>query len=356
MTDGINNMIVEFSENIMSPNSKISEAIELLNNEPLKIIFVLDKTKSLVGTVTDGDIRRGTISGLNQSDSVSQIMNKNFTYFTDEVNSIFIENEMNSRDLLAIPILDKDKRVLRVHALKDLSYPEFVENTAIIMAGGFGKRLGVLTRDTPKPLLKIGKKPILLIIIENLKRYGFKNFIISLHYLPDKIKDFLGSGDDYGINIKYVIEKEPLGTAGCLSLIQDSLSGNNLVVNADVLTDIDYRGLLDFHTKKNSAITVCTREYIHEIPFGVVNVSNGIIKSIEEKPSIKSWVNAGIYVINFDQLPILKKDKYLDMPDLLESTLAEGEKVSNYEISNYWIDIGQIHDYEKAQLDINNNL
>ena len=134
------------------------------------------------------------------------------------------------------------------------------------------------------------------------------------------------------------------------------MSGNNLVVNADVLTDIDYRGLLDFHTKKNSAITVCTREYIHEIPFGVVNVSNGIIKSIEEKPSIKSWVNAGIYVINFDQLPILKKDKYLDMPDLLESTLAEGEKVSNYEISNYWIDIGQIHDYEKAQLDINNNL
>ena len=162
MTDGINNMIVEFSENIMSPNSKISEAIELLNNEPLKIIFVLDKTKSLVGTVTDGDIRRGTISGLNQSDSVSQIMNKNFTYFTDEVNSIFIENEMNSRDLLAIPILDKDKRVLRVHALKDLSYPEFVENTAIIMAGGFGKRLGVLTKDTPKPLLKIGKNVVVI--------------------------------------------------------------------------------------------------------------------------------------------------------------------------------------------------
>lgn len=356
MTDGINNMIVEFSKNIMRPDSKISEAIELLNNEPLKIIFVLDKAELLVGTVTDGDIRRGTISGLNQSDSVSQIMNKNFTYFTDEANSIFIENEMNSRDLLAIPILDKDKRVLRVHALKDLSYPEFIENTAIIMAGGFGKRLGVLTRDTPKPLLKIGKKPILLIIIENLKRYGFKNFIISLHYLPDKIKDFLGNGADYGINIKYVIEKEPLGTAGSLSLIQDSLYGNNLVVNADVLTDIDYRGLLDFHAKKNSAITVCTREYIHEIPFGVVNVSNGIIKSIEEKPSIKSWVNAGIYLINFDKLPILKKDKYLDMPDLLETTLAEGEKVSNFEISNYWIDIGQIHDYEKAQLDVNNNL
>jgi len=350
-------MIVDFHQNLIQLKQSFSDAISLLNNASLKILFVIDHKDQLIGTVTDGDIRRATIRGVNQSDPIYEAMNKDFIYFMDEPNSFFIENEMFTKDLVAIPILNRNGTINKVHALHDFSKPDKISNTAIVMAGGFGKRLGALTKETPKPLLKIGKKPIIQIIIENLKRFGFNKFLITLHYFPEKFIDFLGDGSNFGIEIDYIIEESPLGTAGCISLIKKkNISGSNLIINSDVLTEINYSELITNHLNSKSAITICTREYHHEIPFGIINTYEGSVKNIDEKPLIKSDISAGVYMINFEELYSIPDNTYVDMPELINKMIALNKKVSVYKIQDYWIDIGRIKDYERAQLDFNNHV
>jgi dTDP-glucose pyrophosphorylase len=350
-------VLVDFKNNLITENLKLSDAIVLLNDAALKILFIVRSKNRLIGTLTDGDIRRATISGHHLSETVSVAMNKSFTFFDATANPFFIEEVLFRKDLVAIPILSKTKEIINVHSLHDFSKTLILNNKAIIMAGGFGKRLGHLTQDTPKPMLKIGKKPIILLIIENLKKYGFKDFIISLHYLPEKIMEFLGDGSSYGINIEYIIEPSPLGTAGALFLVKDKgVNGSNLVINSDVITEINYINLIEQHLNIDSSITICTREYTHRVPYGVVMTKNNKVTSIEEKPSIKSNVSAGVYLINFDHLENRSYEKYQDMPDLVREMISSGKKVSQYQIDNYWIDIGQVHDYERAQLDFINNV
>lgn len=350
-------MLVDFSKNQVQCNLSIKASIELLDKLELKILFIIDKDKKLVGTVTDGDIRRAIINNNQLSHSVDIAMNKNFVKCNKESELFDIESKILKNDLQAIPIIDNDGKITEVHAAGIHLNQIKKDNTVLLMAGGFGTRLIPLTDDCPKPLLKVGEKPIIQTIIENFIEYGFQKFVISTHYKSEMIKDYLGDGKNLNCSIEYLQEDYPLGTAGCLSLLSEyHLNKPIFMMNADILTKVNFNNLLDFHIKAKSSITMCVRHYTHQIPYGVIKTNNHFIESIDEKPTIVSKVNAGIYVINSDIIKLLDKGIKIDMPSLINNELEKNKAAVNvFPIHEYWLDIGQIEDYKKAQVDFISN-
>ena len=350
-------MQIDFKNNLVTPSCTLKSCISQLNDLELKILFVVNDDLKLIGTVTDGDIRRAILNGLNLETIIDKAMFSDFVKYYDEQSISKLENEILSNDLQAIPILNKDNTIKAVHAAGMHLKQSSKQNTVVLMAGGFGSRLRPLTDDCPKPLLKVGEKPIIEIIIENFIKYGFTNFIVSTHYMAQMIKDHLGDGSNLNCTIEYIEEKTPRGTAGCLSLIEKkSLSSHVFLMNADVLTNVNFKQLLDFHENTTASITMCVRDYTHQIPYGVVSSNNEYIESIEEKPTNTSKVSAGIYVINNKVLHKLNKGEHLDMPALISKEIKEKESsVVAFPIHEYWLDIGQIGDYKRAQVDFISN-
>ena len=350
-------MLIDYIENLTHLNSPVKDCIELLNKLELKILFIVDENKKLAGTVTDGDIRRAILNGKELSDPIHIAMNKNFIKYFEGSDISEIERKILKDDLQAIPIINDDGIILEVHAAGAHLNQALKQNTVLLMAGGFGTRLMPLTDDCPKPLLKVGEKPIIHTIIDNFIEYGFHNFVISTHYKSDMIKDYLGNGDALNCSIEYLQEESPLGTAGCLSLLpQNHINHPIFMMNADILTKVNFTQLLDFHLKANTSITMCVRNYTHQIPYGVVRTRNHLIESIDEKPTSISKVNAGIYVINPESIKNLIKGENIDMPSLINQELKKNNSsVSVFPIHEYWLDIGQIEDYQKAQVDFISN-
>ncbi len=350
-------MIIDHSLNLTESKSSIRDCIKLLDKLDLKILFVLDDSKKLVGTVTDGDIRRAILNGNDLLEPIHIAMNKNFIKYKkgDEISDI--ENKILKDDLQAIPLLNSDGVIIEIHAAGAHLKEALKENTVLLMAGGFGTRLTPLTDECPKPLLKVGDKPIIQTIIENFVDFGLQNFIISTHYKSEMIQDFLGKGENLNCSIEYLKEESPLGTAGCLSLLSDKhLNKPIFIMNADILTKVNFTQLLDFHIKAKSSITMCVRNYMHQIPYGVIRTNEHLIESIDEKPTQVAKVNAGIYIVNPEIIKNLKKGKSLDMPTLINNELEKNNSsVSVFPIHEYWLDIGQIEDYQKAQVDFISN-
>jgi NDP-sugar pyrophosphorylase family protein len=258
---------------------------------------------------------------------------------------------MSGKGLLHAPIVDKDGVLCGLETLQHLIKKSKYDNPVFLMAGGFGTRLHPLTKDTPKPLLKVGSKPILEMIIEQFISYGFHNFYISTHFKSEQIRNYFKDGELHNISIKYVYEDAPLGTAGSLGLLPDNLSDLPIIVmNGDLLTKIDFKNLLDFHNDNNSKATMCVREYDFQVPYGVVEIENYSIKAIKEKPVHKFFVNAGIYVLNKELINKVDGKSYLNMTDFLERELSD-DGVNAFPIHEYWLDIGQIEEYEKANKD-----
>ena len=221
------------------------------------------------------------------------------------------------------------------------------------MAGGYGKRLRPLTNQTPKPLLKVGEKPILEITIERLVESGFQNFYISTHYMPDKVKEYFGDGEKWGINLTYIHESEPLGTAGALGLLNKELIKLPvLIMNGDLLTTLDFHDLIRFHNESKSDLTICVNQHKHTVPYGVLEIDDGKVKDLIEKPTYKYFVNAGIYLISPEIINEIDKDKRLDMTDLIRSYINKSSNVNTFPIHEYWIDIGRASDFEKANEDL----
>ena len=221
------------------------------------------------------------------------------------------------------------------------------------MAGGFGTRLKPLTDNCPKPMLPIGNKPILEIMIQHFIKQGFNNFYISTHYLPEIIKSHFGNGQDLGINIQYVYEKEPLGTGGALSLLPDDITNLPLImVNGDILTNMNFENLLNFHNSHSSNVTMCVREFQYQIPYGTVESENNIVKHLSEKPINYFNINTGIYILNPNIYKDLEKNTSISMPELIEKAIYSKQKVMSYNLNEYWLDIGQMKDYHQAQIDI----
>ena len=327
----------------------IQESLKVIDRGGKRIALVVEEDNTLLGTLNDGDIRRALLSGKNLSDSIESVYHRNpYVCNQNDSNKTIIKTAIK-KQVYQIPIVDDNNKLVKVVDLATLMTNVNKSNKVVLMAGGLGTRLRPLTENTPKPLLKVGSKAILEIIIENFASYGFVDIIISVNYKANMIKDYFKDGSKFGVNITYIEENKRLGTAGALSLIKEKLNKPFFVMNADLLTNVNFEQLLDFHSFGNSDATMCVREYDYQIPYGVIQTKEDNIISIEEKPIQKFFVNAGIYLLSPRVLDYIPKDDFFDMPTLYEKLIEDGKKVLSFPIHEYWLDIGRMSDFHKAQ-------
>ena len=318
--------------------------ISAIDKGGLKIALIINSSGNLVGTISDGDIRRGLLRGLSLDSSLSKIMNKNCITANPKTNKNKISIMMKEKGILQIPIISDANQFLGLEISEDLlpNKGKFIlPNYALLMAGGRGRRLGPITDNCPKPLLPINEKPILEIIMERCIQSGIRNFYISVHYLAEKIIDYFGDGSKWDVKIEYLQEDNPLGTAGALKLLPSNFKQSIVLINGDVLTKIDFQNVLKYHSANSADITICAREQILSSPYGVIEVDGINFKSMVEKPSFKQLVNAGIYVLNPSTIDLVREKDYLDMPDLISISAQQKNKIIVYPLHEYWLDIGK---------------
>ncbi|MAO54666.1 MAG: alcohol dehydrogenase [Rhodospirillaceae bacterium] len=331
----------------------IGDAVRELETSEAKILLIVDEAGRLQGTITDGDVRRGLLRGHGLDHRVEDIMNAQPLVAQDGQSLDAVFEQANELEVRQIPIVDADGKVLRLLRKSDgqgWGGSRKLENAVLLMAGGRGTRLHPLTAERPKPMLSVGQKPILENILEGFIESGLQTFYISINYKGDMIKEHFGDGQRWGVDISYVEESEPLGTAGPLGALtaQDKPL---IVMNGDILTKVDYRHLLDFHCAHNADATMCVREYDFRVPFGTVELDGDSVIRIEEKPVSRFFVNAGIYVVEPGVVSRVPKQTRVDMPDLFQDVLSDGGKVSAFPIHEYWTDIGRLDDFDRANAD-----
>lgn len=336
---------------LVSPDTTIKDAIRIIDQGALKIALVVDEGNRLVGTVSDGDVRRGILRGGDLQDRVERIMNGNPLTAGRNDGREKILSQMRQKLIYQIPLVDDDGVLVGLEVIDNLLKAAKRDNWVVLMAGGLGSRLKQLTAETPKPLLKVGDKPILETILCNFIEHGFCRFFISVNYKSELIEEHFGDGSDWGVQIEYLREDKKLGTAGALGLLEQKPSSPVLVMNGDVLTKINFVQLLDFHAEHLSAATMCVREYDFQVPYGVVKLDQHRILSIEEKPIQRFFVNAGIYVLEPEVLGMIQHDSYLDMPSLFDQLVVQRKETAVFPIREYWLDIGRIDDFERAKVD-----
>lgn len=335
----------------IAPDSSIRDALLLLDKSALRIALVVDNTDKLLGVLTDGDIRRGLLRNCTLQHPVSDVMNPSPQTAAWGTPRRELVKLMTERKLLSIPLL-KDDKVVGLEILQTTEASVQYDNPVFLMAGGFGSRLKPLTDNCPKPMLKVGDKPILEIVLNSFIRAGFHNFYMSLHYMPEQIQAYFGDGSRWNVSINYIYEQEPLGTGGALGLLPDNLADLPLILmNGDLLTTIDFEQLLQFHNKQQADATMCVRDYEYQIPFGVINGEGNKVTSMVEKPIQRLFVNAGIYVISPKVRKQVKANQRIDMPTLLEQNIEQKNAVLMFPIHEYWLDIGRMDDYQRAQID-----
>jgi len=335
-------------DSIVKINTPIKVAIERLNKVGIKIALVLDDDYRLLGTISDGDFRRGILSGLSLEDTVEKIMNKNPRTVSEDAGRLEILKVMTDTRILQIPIIDKNSFVVGLHLWDDISVQAKYSNVVVIMAGGKGSRLHPQTENRPKPMLLVAGIPILEHIIKRARSQGFNHFIIAINYLGEIIEKYFKDGQKFGVKIEYLHEDVPLGTAGALSLLSSKPERAFIVTNGDVITDINYSDFLEYHTAQNAAATVAVHTYEFQIPYGVVQINGMEVESYEEKPIISSLINAGVYALEPDILDYINEPRYRDMPEILEISRDLKKKVIVYPLHESWIDIGRPIDLEIA--------
>ncbi len=323
---------------ILNDNKKIKDAINRLNRSSLQIILVVNKDNKFVGTITDGDLRRGMFGGLKLNDKITKIINKKSTFVNPNLSYEDAKILMKANWIRHMPIIDKTKKIVGLHLLDNISNIS-LPNTFVIMAGGLGKRLRPFTKNIPKPMLKIGNKPILEHIILKAKSNGFKNFIISVHYLHKKIRNYFKDGKKFNVKIKYIYEKIPKGTAAGLKQLKIKDRYPILVTNGDVISDVDYAKIIEYHKNNRSDATVVIRNITQKNHYGVVKLKKTKVIGFEEKQNFVININTGIYVLNNNLLKLLN-NTHEDMPNFLEKLRKKNKKVIAYPIYEKWVDVG----------------
>ena len=344
-------MMKNYNQIILKPTATIKEALKIIESGAIKIAIVIDSDKKVIGTISDGDIRRAILDGSNLQDLIENIYYKTPTIC--DINEP-IENIIQlalSKKIYQIPIVDNDGRLVKIEDLGNMLNIKNRPNQVILMAGGLGSRLKPLTNDIPKPLLKVGNKPILETIIENFSKYGFKNITISVNYKSEMIMDYFKDGSEFGVNISYLCEDKRLGTAGALSLLEEKPKYPFFVMNADLLTNVNFENLLDYHCFENSLATMCVREFDFQVPYGVIKLDNQNITSIVEKPIHKFFINAGIYLLSPKVLEYIPHNEFYDMPTLFDNLIKHDKKAVSFPIHEYWLDIGQPKEFEQANIE-----
>jgi len=333
---------------LVTPDTPALEALRIIDSSRLQIAMVVDGEGRLLGTVTDGDVRRALLAGKSVTSPVTDIMFRTPTTAQPEADRDTLLGLMQAKVLRHLPIVDAEGHVVGLESMMSLMATRELPNAVVLMAGGRGERLRPLTDTCPKPLLKVGGKPILERILENFLSQGFRHFFISLNYKAEMVEEHFGNGSRFGASISYLREDKPLGTAGALTLLPE-MDLPFLVMNGDLLTKVNFAHLLDFHTENNAAGTMCVRDYTTQIPFGVVHTEGNTLLRIEEKPSQTVFVNAGIYVLSPGVLRHIPHGEAYDMPRLFETMVAQGEKARVFPVRDSWLDIGRMDDYERAQ-------
>ena len=340
----------KLSDLLIPHSATLQQALSAIDKGSSRIAFILNNDKKVVGILTDGDIRRAILKDNSLSSPISSFMNRNFLfvekkYSLSDVKKIMIKNSINQ-----VPVLSKDGKLLDLLMIEDFISIKKLNNPVVIMAGGKGKRLRPYTMNCPKPMLEVQNKPILEFILNKCINAGFNNYFFSVNYLKEKIIKYFEDGKSWDISINYLIEDKELGTAGSLSLLPKNIGKEPiLIMNGDVITELDYSKLLEFHKENKSLATVCVKNHEINVPFGVVEINKKLIKSFREKPTLNFLVNAGVYIIEPKALKFLEKNIYLDMPEFLERIIENGFEVSAFPIHEYWIDIGKKESLKQAK-------
>ena len=329
-------------------NSTIKEALELLDKTAMQIALIVDENDKLLGTLTDGDIRRGLLLGLDLNSSIKSIIFKTPTVAKISDTKEDILKIALAKKLHQIPIVDECGKLIGIQEIEELVKPGDKINKVVLMVGGLGSRLKPLTDNIPKPMLKVGNKPILETILLNFRKYGFKNIILCVSYKSEIIEDYFGDGSGFDLNIKYIHEDKRMGTAGALSLIEEEIDESFFVMNGDLLTNVNFENMMNYHNQNKAMATMGVREYDFQVPYGVVNVNGENILSIEEKPVHNFFVSGGVYILDKNMLDYIPDNKYYDMPTLFEKLIEEKKKTISFPIREYWIDIGRLEEYKKA--------
>jgi len=342
-------MFTKLKDLMVSTDASLLETITAISAGARQIALVVDQNNKLLGTVTDGDVRRGLLRGLTLEAGVTEIMNTSPTTATESDDPREVIEKAIPRSIHQVPVLNDAGSVIGLITETDLVQQDVTTTPVVLMAGGKGVRLYPLTADVPKPMLKIGDTPILEIIIRKLQAQGFRDIYISVNYLANLIEDHVKDGAWLGVNVTYLHEDQPLGTAGAMGQLRGKLAEPFVVMNSDLLTNVDLRQLVRFHKKAGAKATLGVREYQFQIPYGVVNIEGNEVESISEKPIHRSMVSAGIYALDPWALELVPEGEYCDMPTLLDKMRIEGEKVAAFPIHESWLDIGRHDDLDQAR-------
>ena len=346
-------MITDWQSLRLRREDSIRQAIDVIDRGAKRIALVVDEAGRLLGTVTDGDIRRGILRHLSLDAPVAEVMNPRPRVLPPQYRREDALRLLGSAQVLQVPIVDETGVLVGLETLTDLLKRPRLENPVFLMAGGLGTRLRPLTDHCPKPMLPVGGKPMLEHILEDLIDYGFYRFYISVYYLREQVIQHFQDGSRWGITIQYIHEDEPLGTAGALGLLpKEAVQRPVIVVNGDIMTRVNYEALLQDHDRHTPAATVCTRQYDFQVPYGVIEHDEQRITDITEKPVHHFFVSAGIYVLAPQVVHGIEPRVRLDMPDLLKREIAAGRMVRLFPVHEYWLDIGRMGDFEIAQRDV----
>ena len=353
-------MVADLSDLCIAPNSTIRQAIACIDRNETGIVLITDEERRLLGTISDGDVRRAVLADDSLDTPVSELLARKVSSPYPEPVTAPVGTEraallqlMQERVVRQVPLLDEDGHVVGLVTWDELLPDQVLPLQAVIMAGGFGTRLRPLTEDLPKPMLPVGDRPLMELIVEQLRQAGIRRVNIATHYMADSIIEHFGDGRDFGVELNYVTEDRPLGTAGALGLMEVP-NEPLLVINGDILTRVDFRAMLDYHREHGADLTVGVRQYGLRIPYGVMECDGPRVRRVREKPLLNFLANAGIYLLEPSVHRYIPHGQRFDMTDLIQRLIEERRPVVSFPIVEYWLDIGQPVDYEKAQEDRQN--
>jgi len=340
-----------WSHALVGPETTLRDALAAIDRAGTGLVLVVDADRRLLGTLSDGDLRRALLGGAGLTEPASRAMHPTPTVAHTGDDRTAILATMRRLALHQIPIVDSAGIVVGLETVDDFLAPPERANRVVVMAGGFGRRLSELTHATPKPMLKVGTRPLLETIVRGYAEQGFRRFWFAVNYKAEQIEAHFGDGDAFGVEIGYLREPQPLGTAGALALLPEVPAEPVVVTNGDLLTKEDYGRMVDRHVASGADATMAVRDYEIQVPFGVVRERDGLIEAIEEKPVQRFVVAAGIYVLSAPALALVPRGRYFDMPALFQAAAASGLRTRGHPVDGYWLDIGRLPDYERANLE-----
>jgi dTDP-glucose pyrophosphorylase len=341
----------EWRATLVRDDATIREAIRAIDESALQIALIVDIEQRLLGTVTDGDVRRGLLRGTALDTPVAEIMNRDPIACPVTLGREAALAVMRGSDVKQVPLVDDSGRVVGLELIGDVIKRTPRANWVVLMAGGLGQRLRPLTADCPKPMLPVGGTPILEIILKNFVRQGFERFFLAVNYKAEMVRRHFGDGSRWGVAIDYIEERDKLGTAGALGLLPERPREPLVIMNGDLLTAINFTSMLEFHAEHQATATMAVREHTVEVPFGVIDLADDYLAGLTEKPRYSWFINAGVYVIEPSVLDLVEPGLALDMPALFERVLKRNDKIAAFPIREYWRDIGRLEDLERASVD-----